>query len=109
MDEILNNIIGNAFNGLGDTTGSDEFGASFAWIDLLDFVEDYNGGNRDSDTLSKEFIKYNGGKRYAVAYITADGVKGLLPHETKMGMLIEFSITNDAFLEFIERERENNG
>lgn len=38
-DHRVEIIVRNAFNGLGDSFGSDEFGRSVAWIDLADHIE----------------------------------------------------------------------
>ena len=110
-DEILDNIVANAFNGLGDITGSDDFGGSFAWIDLADFVENYGYpvGQRDSDELSAEFIEYNGGHRYGIAYITDYGNRGVLPFDTKDEMMRDFRNIEAAYREFEDNCCEDEG
>lgn len=107
-DEILDEIVFNAFNGFGDSTGSDEFGVSFAWIDLLDYVEPSDGSKRPSEDLSAEFIAFNGGHRYALVYISSDGIRGLFPYDTKEAMMREFRGHERAFLQFEDRDLEEN-
>lgn len=104
-DEILNNIVANAFNGFGDSSGSDDFGLSFAWIDLADFMEDYTPDKRfgeDTEAISAASIEYVGNVRYAMAYINQDGSRDVVGYYTKADVLAAFKSLDSAFQAFEE-------
>lgn len=106
-DEILENIVLNAFNGMGDCDGSDDFGYSFAWIDLMDFLEDYMfSPAKDSDELSAECMAYLGGTRYAMAYIDADGTRSAVGYTNKVDVKMAYLILEAAFMAFEERTED---
>ena len=77
-DERIDVIFENAFNGMGDACGSDEFGVSCAWVDLGDHLEDYRHGmpvGVDYWTLGAYLSTAPGmgGERYALVYLTDQG------------------------------------
>lgn len=93
----------NAFHGFGDTTGSDNFGISVAWIDLDDHLEPDGLNNYElypySDDVSA-YVKTHphvGGKRYALAYWHADGRREVLGFDSKAEALTVFQSFADEF------------
>lgn len=106
-EDVVLNIVANAFNGMGDCDGSDDFGYSFAWIDLLDFMENYVDGahERDTDELSAEFMAYTG-TRYAMAYIDADGSQSVVGYTTKEDVKLAYVTLVADYIEFEERLEE---
>lgn len=94
-------IVSNAFNGMGDASGSDEFGYSVAWIDLGDYLEDYpNGVTGDTEALSAVAIAANDGERYALAYIDADGSRYHVAYHTKTDVIAAYRALEAEFLAF---------
>lgn len=103
--DIVNNIVMNAFNGMGDSTGSDEFGISVAWLDLGDYLEDYEQRGMDCFELSAEAIEFNGGSRWALAQLDSYGNRSVVAFDTREEMMKTYrSFEND----FIEFEASNN-
>lgn len=78
-DDRVNCIVYNAFNGFGDSTGSDEFGYSVAWIDLDDHMEPDGLDQYELYPYSDDISAYVktwrdvAGCRWALAYWDADG------------------------------------
>lgn len=109
MDPVeLTCIVVNAFNGPGDTTGSEEYGTSAAWIDLQDFVEAHELEGLptgDSDALSTILIAYNQGKRYAIAYMNHEsGTVNITGYATQSEMRADWQIVVTGYTNW---EREN--
>ena len=114
-DERVNCIIFNAFNGFGDSTGSDEFGFSVAWIDLNDHLEpeclDHHELYPYSDDVSayvKTLPELAGGAchgddkphRYALAYIDATGIRSVVAYCTHADMMHAYRAIEAEYLQF---------
>jgi hypothetical protein len=106
-DEILDLIVANAFNGFGDSTGSDDFGYSVAWLDLQDYLEDYENEGRDTFELTDLTTEYMGGLRWILAYIDADGTRSAVGYDTHEDMMIAYRDHEKAFLAFEETREED--
>lgn len=105
-DDRISCIVFNAFNGFGDTTGSDEFGISVAWIDLDDHLEpeglDHYEMYPYSDDISA-YVKTHpciDGKRYALAYWHADGRREAMGFDAQEECLTVFQSFDDEFMAF---------
>lgn len=94
-DERVNIMVANAFNGMGDSTGEDDFGVSVAWLDLDDYVEAYGspdvpeGCGDDPDTLSEWLKTWRdvNGARYVLAYIDANGSRSAIGFNSRAELL----------------------
>lgn len=109
-DERVNIMVANAFNGVGDATGEDDFGTSVAWLDLDDYVEAYGstdvpeGCYDDSDALSawlKTWQDVNGA-RYVLAYINADGSRYAIGYESHADMMQAYREHENAYLKWLD-------
>jgi hypothetical protein len=96
--------VANAFNGLGDSTGSDEFGYSVAWLDLADHLEvsayrDIPAGI-DYWNVGAWIATHRdmSGCRYALAYWDANGSRSLVGYSTRADMLAAFRAIESEFL-----------
>ena len=105
-DEEIDLIVFNAFNGLGDTTGSDEFGISVAWLDLADYLEDPEC-RRDSDELTMLLMAYMSEHRYVLAFIDANGVRSALAFDSFEDMMREFRQYEEEYLQFEDAQEED--
>ena len=111
-DERVNVIVYNAFNGMGDSTGDDNFGYSVAWIDLDDYVEcdgfiDVPEECRnDSDALASWLKTWRdvAGCRYALAYIDADGSRSAIGYYTREDVLEAYSAHVAAYLAWFDAD-----
>lgn len=116
-DDRVNCITYNAFNGLGDTTGSDEFGYSVAWLDLNDHLEpeglDHHELYPYSDDVS-EYVKTlpelaggtchgnNEPHRYMLAYWQADGQRSVVAYCSRDDMMIAYRAIESEYNAFEE-------
>jgi len=80
-DPRIECLLHNAFNGVGDMCGEDDFGYSVAWMDLNDFLEVPSGidtkGLRShyTDDVTRWVKTAPGvdGERYILLYLDANG------------------------------------
>lgn len=107
-DDRIECIVLNAFNGMGDITGSDDFGISVAWIDLQDHLEPDGLDNYELYPYSDDVSAYVrthphiGGKRYALAYWRADGIREVCGFETRAEMMEVFRSFENDYMQFEE-------
>jgi len=104
-DERVDMIVENAFNGMGDSAGDDEFGASCAWIDLGDHLEDYRHTvpvGVDYWALGAYLTTAPGmsGERYALAYIDANGCRSVVGYSSRADMMTAFRDFENAVAEW---------
>ena len=105
-DARVDVIVSNAFNGMGDMTGSDEFGYSVAWLDLADHLE-ADGADLpacvDYQTLGAYLATWCdvAGSRYVLAYWEANGSRSAVGYDTRDAMM---SAYRDIEAEFIAWE-----
>lgn len=101
-------IVHNAFNGMGDSTGSDEFGYSVACIDLSDHL-DYDEAARSYSDIPDGVDYWNlgaylatwrdmSGCRYALAYWDADGSRSVVGYTTHADMLHAYRAIEAEYL-----------
>lgn len=105
--EIVDIIVSNAFNGMGDSTGNDDFGVSVAWIDLQDFLEDPQNPGCYSDDISREAIAYTG-SRWTLAYWYASGNRDVMGFPTRSEMMDVFRSFEADYLAWADDNEEEN-
>lgn len=103
-DDRIECIVLNAFNGMGDVTGNDDYGISVAWIDLDDHMTPDGLDNYElypySDDVSA-YVKTHpaiGGARYALAYWHATGNREALGFASREEMLEVYRSFESDFL-----------
>lgn len=97
--DVRDILIHNAFNSFGDTTGSDDFGASYAWVDLHDHLETSQGRALDPSE-AEELIDEIGG-RYVIVILWANGVVGYDDFASKRDMMQQFRMHETDFNEYM--------
>ena len=94
-DERINVIVYNAFNGMGDSVGEDDFGYSVAWLDLHDYIEIYDrkvlpaGVVNKTDNIS-DWLKTHPdvkGNRWVLAYLDSNGSRSVVSYADKSSMM----------------------
>lgn len=107
-DERINSAVYNAFNGMSDTTGSDEYGVSVAWLDLDDHLEpeclDHYELYPYSDDVSA-YIKTHpaiNGARYILAFWDANGSRSVLACQSREEMMKYYRSHEAEFLAWEE-------
>jgi hypothetical protein len=109
-DERVTCIISNAFNGLGDSTGSDDFGYSVAWIDLNDHLDPEGLDHPELYPYSDDVSAYvktwrdMQGCRYALAYLDADGTRSAVGYGTRADMMHAYHALESEYLAFDDTE-----
>lgn len=111
-DERVNIMVANAFNGMGDVTGEDDFGVSVAWLDLDDYVEAYgskdvpDGCDDDSDALSEWLKTWRdvNGSRYVLAYIDANGSRSAIGYDSRADVMAAFREHESAYLNWLDQD-----
>lgn len=98
----INCIVANAFDGFGDTGGDDDFGMSFAWVDLDDHLENY-GTNDDvpEGALSELLIEYTG-SRWVLAFINSDGVRWVNACSSEEEMKTQYRALAEQYGEYLD-------
>lgn len=104
-DERVDTIVENAFNGMGDSAGDDEFGVSCAWIDLADHLEEYGHtfpSGVDYWSLGAYLTTAPGmsGERFALAYIDANGCRFVVGYATHGDMMQAYRDFENAVAEW---------
>ena len=106
-DERVECIVYNAFNGMGDTAGSDDYGHSVAWIDVQDHI-DYTGNDVPEGVTYENVGAYlatwrdMAGCRYALAYIDANGCRSAIGYETRADMMHAYRAIESDYLAWEE-------
>lgn len=101
----IDSIIANAFNGLGDSTGDDDFGVSVAWIDLHDYIAPMGipGEPVEDDDYQRAILAYMGStNRYALAFIHADGRREVDGYETDSAMREVYRLWDADYRTFLD-------
>ena len=97
-------IVSNAFQ--NDSTGSDDFGWSVAWIDLDDFMEPDGLDNYELYPYSDDVSAYVktlpeiDGARFALAYWDADGSRSVVAYDTRAQMFHAYRALEADFFAF---------
>lgn len=115
-------LVHEAFNGMGDSTGSNEFGYSVAWIDLADHL-DYDAAQRiaGADGMPEGVDYWNlgaylatardmSGCRYALAYWDANGSRSAVGYSTHADLMHAYRAIEAEYLSWedsIDAEEEN--
>lgn len=111
-DHRVEIIVRNAFNGLGDSFGSDEFGRSVAWIDLADHIEleptDYSALGLPQaidysvigDWLStwRDIDEH----RWVLAYLDADGSRSAVGYDSRESMMKAYRDLESEYLKWLD-------
>lgn len=89
IDERIQCIVLNAFNGFSDTTGDDAYGYSVAWVDIQDHMDPDGLDHHELYPYSDDVTEYVSthpdvtGYRYFLAYWDADGSRYVVAHDTR--------------------------
>ena len=114
-DHRVEIIVRNAFNGLGDSFGSDEHGRSVAWISLNDHLEleptDYDLGLPlaiDYWVLGDWLSTWRdiGETRYVLAYLDADGSRSAIGYDSHESMMHAYRELESEYLTWEEATEE---
>lgn len=112
-DDRINCVVFNAFNGLGDTTGGDDYGVSVAWIDLDDHLEPEGLDHYElypySDDVSV-YVKTHpaiNGARYCLAFWYADGSREILACESHDAMMEYYRAYEASFMAWCDSADDN--
>lgn len=102
-DERVDIIVANAFNGMGDATGSDDFGYSVAWIDLADHIDTQGFTTPDPVTYQNVGAylatwRDVSGCRYALAYIDSNGSRSAVGYATRTDMMDAYRAIEAEYL-----------
>lgn len=111
-DARINVIIANAFNGLGDATGDDDFGYSVAWIDLDDYVDDFGIPGVPAECVGDCFALSDwlktwpdiNGSRYALAFIDAHGYRSAVGYDSEADMRAAFDEHAAAYMAWLGKD-----
>ena len=109
LDDRIQCIVYNAFNGLGDVTGSDEYGISVGWVDVDDYLEPNGLDNYElyptSDSVT-EYVKTHPkvDSRWILAFWTAGGTRYIETFKYRAEMLKTFREFENEFAEWLEEE-----
>lgn len=118
-DTRIDIIVSNAFDGIGDIEGSDDYGYSFAGIDLHDYLsiqgfeQDIpshvlsameNADVSETPPLATWLATHPdmAGCRYAMAFWEADGSRRVEGYETKHGLRERFLEHVYPYLEWLD-------
>lgn len=96
--EVRDLLIHNAFNSFGDVTGSDDFGCSYAWVDLHDYLSTPEGRALMPNEI-EELERIVGG-RYAIVFWWASGVVNWDDYDNKDAMMKQFREFQDDFYSY---------
>jgi hypothetical protein len=91
-----NILLFNAFNGFGDTTGSDDYGISAAWLDTHDYLEDCDDYSRNSDEITKQ-LESAGYGRWLIVILTDNGMIQVQQYESKSDMMDAYHAIEDDY------------
>ena len=102
-DTRVDLIVSNAFNGMGDATGSDEFGYSVAWLDLADHLEADGVDLPESvgyASLGAYLATWRdvAGCRYVLAYLDADGTRSAVGYDSRSDMATAYRAIEADYL-----------
>ncbi len=111
-DHRVEIIVRNAFNGMGDSFGDDEFGRSVAWIDLADHIEleptDYSVLGLPQaisyDIIGEWLMTWRdcAEERWVLAYLDADGSRSAVGYTSRESMMKAYRELESEYLAWLD-------
>ena len=113
-DSRVDVIVVNAFDGLGDMTGDNEFGLSVAWINLDDHLDtmglDMPDECRNNDEALSAWLKTHppvDGNRWVLAYLDCNGFRDVQGFPSKNDMRKAFQSFENEYLEWLDVDADD--